>query len=180
MKYLSLLLVILCLSFAGCNSFALEDKWLPLTRLVDRPAMSSNDTLKTCIGDTVYIAELDKWLEKYPTNSRFFQQTMYHEQVHSKREFERGLWRYLAEYAVNPAFMWREEQLGYYVSLKYRQRNGMIIIPEYYADILAGYKNIFGSMVSKEDALLWVTDVLNNRWKPDKNTLWSLPDFVKQ
>jgi hypothetical protein len=164
---------------AGCNTYQLEERWLPLEEIVERPDANGFSGISTTIGTRVYRANLDQWLEANPPGSIMFEELMYHEQVHSKRQLEMGLPRWLARYGQDTEFMLYEEQLGYYAGFMSLQRRGYPIVPEAIASVMSNYRNISGKMVSYDDALIWVRDALSGRWKPKDEDLWSLPDFLR-
>jgi hypothetical protein len=177
MKKLFLILpIILCL---GCNSFELDEKWRPLEQMVERPHLSGMTYITTTIGTKIYRENIDKYLEDNPPGSPAFDSLLYHEQVHSKRQLKMGLTKWLSKYGVDTEFMWKEEQLGYYAGFMEARKRGLWINAEARARGMAKYTNLSGTMVSYEDALIWIKDVLASKWKPAEEDLWSMPDFLK-
>lgn len=182
MKHIFVFLTFICL--VGCNTFDLDEKWQPLKKMVERPdIISSYSGFSTTVGDKIYRANLDEWLEENPPGSFEFDKLLYHEQVHSKRQFKAGLHEWLARYMLDKDFMWYEEQLGYYVTIKYLNWKGFSWGVEntliWLSKSLAKYRNAVGQMVSYADALDWTIAVQSGRWKPKEEDLWSLPDFAK-
>jgi len=178
MKKLIISLILLLIT--GCTSFNLDSKWLPLKKIQKRPSLGSNyASTFTTIGDKLYYQNPEKYLKQNPPGSAKFDSLLYHEQIHSKRQFKIGVAKWILKYLCNTDFMWREEQLGWYAEIKNLMRRGLRINPQAIAVSLKGYKNLKGRMVSYNDALKWVNDVISNRWKPNKEDLWSMPDFLK-
>ena len=163
----------------GCNTFDLDEKWLPLEQMVERIHVDGQSGITTTIGTKIYRENIDKFLEENPPGSPRFDSLLYHEQIHSKRQLRMGLAKWLSKYGINTEFMWKEEQLGYYATFQEKLRRGVHIYPEGYATSMAKYSNLTGKMVSYEDALQWVRDVLAGRWKPAQDDRWSMPDFLK-
>jgi len=162
----------------GCNSVALDEKWLPLEEMVERPTTNGSSGITTTIGRKIYRANIDAYLEKNPPGSARFDSLLYHEQIHSKRQLKMGLATWLAKYGTDIEFMLKEEQLGYYAALHNLRRRGMSRSAESIALSMSKYKNLVGSMVSYEDALAWARDMISGRWKPAEEDLWSLPEWL--
>lgn len=163
----------------GCNTFDLDKKWLPLEQMVERPHIDGMTYITTTVGTKIYRENIDKYLAENPPGSPGFDSLLYHEQVHSKRQLKMGFLKWVSKYGADVEFMWREEQLGYYASLMEKRKRGVHINPESRARSIAKYENLAGKMVSYEDALKWVKDVISGRWKPAEEDLWSMPDFLK-
>lgn len=178
MNKLILSLLFCIAGFTGCTtSTPLDEKWLPLTEIVDRPG---SDSWITTIGTKIYYAKVDEYLKKNPPGSIRFDSLLYHEQIHSKRQLDYGVKAWLFRYSHDTGFMWREEQLGWYAEILHRRSRGEVLYPEALAKTLSGYRNpVFQQMVSYEDALQWVHDVFSGVWRPDADDLWSLPDFAR-
>jgi len=173
-------MLVLCLTFfVGCNTFDLDERWRPLEKIVERPPMESGDGIATTIGTDVYMANLDAFLKKNPPGSVLFNSLLFHEQIHSKRQLKMGLTTWLSKYGIDIAFMWNEERLGWYASLKNLRRRGWQIDVEAVARSLNNYKNLRGAMVSYEDALQWARDVISGKWQPAEEDKWSLPDWLQ-
>ena len=157
---LSKLLLIALISVGCANTYDLEEKWAPLEQIVERPG---NDLWMTTIGKHIYLSDLDAWLERNPPDSIRFNSHLSHEHVHSIRQHQEGVTSFLAKYLTDQDFRWKEEQLGWYVSIKLYRRNGWLAYPENIADSLASYRPKLGE---REDLLKWVQDVISDRWKP--------------
>ncbi len=175
----NLLWVLTILMCIGCNTFELDEKWLPLEQMVERIHVDGQSGITTTIGTKIYRENINRFLKESPPGSPTFDSLLYHEQVHSKRQLRMGLPKWLSKYGIDTDFMWKEEQLGYYATLMEKRRRRVSIYPEGYAKAMANYVNLTGKMVSYEDALQWVRDVLAGLWKPADETLWSMPDFLK-
>lgn len=175
-KLLWALPVIFCL---GCNTFELNEKWRPLEQMVERIHVDGQSGITTTLGTKIYRENIDKYLEENPPGSPKFDSLLYHEQVHSKRQLRLGLAKWLSKYGTDTEFMWGEEQLGYYAGLKEKQRRGLWVNIDGRARAMAKYTNLMGKMVSYEDALQWVRDVLSGSWKPAEDDMWSMPDFLQ-
>lgn len=174
-----LLWILPIIFFAGCHSFELDEKWLPLEQMVERPHLNGMTYITTTVGKKIYRENVNQYLEDNPPGSPAFDSLLYHEQVHSKRQLKMGLAKWLSKYGVDTEFMWHEEQLGYYAGMMEKRRRGIYIDAEARALSISKYTNLAGKMVSYEDALQWVRDVLGGRWKPAEEDLWSMPDFLK-
>ncbi len=175
----TLIVSALLIFFTGCNTFQLDEKWEPLVEMVERPALKNGDGITTTVGTRIYRADIDSYLEKNPPGSAQFDSLLYHEQIHSKRQLHTGLAVWLSRYGTDTAFMWKEEQLGYYAQIINLRKRGLTINIEGIARALSGYKNFRGAMVSYEDAIVWVRDVVGGRWKPAEEDMWSLPSWLQ-
>ena len=174
------LILVLCLGFlAGCNTFDLDQQWLPLEQMVERPATSSSDGITTTIGTKKYRANIDDYLAENPPGSPKFFGLLTHEQVHSKRQLKMGLKKWLAKYGTDTKFMLYEEQLGYYAGMLALRRKGSYRSVQSIAYSMSKYKNLVGTMVSYEDALKWANDVYSGQWKPAEEDKWSLPEWLQ-
>jgi len=155
------------LLFSGCAATrSVEPEYAPIKTMSERPWYASflgGENTITTIGDTVYVGDLDEWMEKRPAGSPRYDSIMSHEMVHSYRQQKEGTTGWLARYLRDKSFRWEEEQLGWYVQIRMYRRYGLRPNPEGIAKTLAGYSP---SMVSYEEALQWVRDVLSGRWKP--------------
>lgn len=160
------LLALAVLALAGCTgaSHAVPEEYRPLKQITESPLRSGKYV--TTIGETVYVNDLDDWLERRPVGSPLYRATLRHEQVHSKRQLKAGLTIWINQYLTDTEFMWKEEQLGWYEGLRSLQSSGLTINKDEVADALAGYKNLKGQMVTREVALAWVNDVVAGRWRP--------------
>jgi len=164
-RYTTLLLALL-LAMPGCfKTFELEDEWKPLKVISERPEMLAKDTISTTIGSTLYVEDIAQWLIRHPIGTPSFISVMRHEQEHSKRQFKKGVFIWLATYLFDRSFMWHEEQRGYYLALT---TPGYHYVPEDVAKNMSNYRNAAGqSMVEYEKALKWVIDVRSGQWKPE-------------
>ena len=172
------LLLLLCL--AGCRTYDI-DGYPPLSKLVERPSLSIfgvHDRTLTTKGSHVYVGDLDNFLATYPPGSIEWVGKMKHEQVHGKRQFaylglpgEAALSAWLTRYIVDAGFMWSEEQAGCYVQIKYLQSRAHwppVRTPHMAERLSKGiYKTVLGKpMVSYDEALQWIKDVLSGNWTP--------------
>lgn len=175
----ALLLVVLAL--AGCKCQSIDGDYGPLTKICERPKLPyGSNTAYTTLGAHIYTTSLDTFNEDYPPGSPDLEALLRHERVHAKRQFhyqgmpgEIALWAWVARYVTDAKFMWREEQLGYYESIRHLQANGLWHNARTYAQAEAmhdTYKTIGGKhMVSFDDAVAWITDVLNGVWTPPQD-----------
>ena len=162
---LATLLVGTVLFSAGCKTKSIPKHFAPLETLVERP-WGDNQFLTT-LHTSVWVSDIEDYLKRSPEGSYGYNSTMIHERIHSIRMgniFSTGV--FVLQYGFNTDFMWEEEQLGWYFDLKYKQKKGILKQPEYYALVLAKYKNLTGKMVTYIDALAWVKDVLYGGWQP--------------
>ena len=164
-----ILLLLITLSFFGCVNYqSLDEKYYPIKYISERPwylSVITDEMFVTTIGDTVYVADINKWSKMRSLAQ--YDITLSHEKVHAYRQEEKGLYSWLWNYITCTEFRWHEEQLGWYVDLKLTQMYKLPIYPEVTAGILDNYQ----SMVSYDDALKWVRDVINGHWKPDKDEI---------
>lgn len=156
------------LLLAGCASpHALDERWRPLVEVVERPDLLVSDATATTLGTRVYVADLDAFLERFPPGSAEQEALLLHEREHAVRQLDAGLGPWLARYLNDRAFMWREEQVGWFLQLKHLQAAGRPLFPQVIARTLANYRNIDGRMVSEAKALAWVQAVLAGAWTPE-------------
>ncbi len=156
------------LLLAGCQRpYALDERWRPLVAVVERPDLLVSDTVSTTLGTRVYVANLDGWLRRFPPDSVEQEALLLHEREHSVRQLEAGLGAWLARYLNDRAFMWREEQLGWFLQLRRLRDAGRPIVPAVVALALSDYRNLSGPMVGYEEALAWVEAVLSGAWTPE-------------
>ena len=148
------------------KSMDLPEKWRPLEQVRERPEMLAPKTRSTTIGKTLYVADLHEWLEKYPPLSWRWKAALRHEQEHSRRQLKKGVLGWIAKYAYDRAFMWLEEQIGWYWEIKLLRQGGHQINVPALAATLHDYKNLTGRMVSAADAVAWINLVLAGKWQP--------------
>ena len=160
------LLVLLLL--AGCHRpYALDERWRPLVEVVERPDLLVSDSISTTLGTRVYVANLDDWLRRFPPESVEQEALLLHEREHAVRQLDAGLGAWLARYLNDCAFMWREEQLGWFLQLRHLRTAGRPVFPAVIALALSDYRNLSGPMVGYEEALAWVEAVLSGAWTPE-------------
>ena len=163
------LLLATILLLAGCQSpYALDERWRPLVEVVERPDLLVSDTIATTLGTRVYVADLDAFLERFPPESVEQEALLLHEREHAVRQLYAGLGPWLARYLNDRGFMWREEQVGWFLQLRRFQAGGRPLYPRVIAQALAGYRNLEGRMVSEAEALAWVQAVLAGTWTPEE------------
>lgn len=157
------LILFAALALCGCSSLDLDESYLPLKRVVESPAAEEGSAFT--IGPNVYVRDVETFKAKRP--GQRWVAFLLHEQTHSRRQ-QGDLASWLARYGSDPAFAWREEQLGWGAELLHLRRSGYQIDPEAVAKALAGYRTTLTRkpLVSFLDALGWVREVLAGRWKP--------------
>jgi hypothetical protein len=153
---------------AGRRSHALDARYAPLVAIVERDLPGVSDTAATTMGTKVYVADLDRWLRAHPPGSPMFEATMLHEQVHARRQAAAGVDAWIARYLRDRAFMWDEEQRGWYVELRYLVGHAQRVDAQAVARNLSKYSNLSGAMVSYDDALAWTRAVLASAWSPPR------------
>lgn len=152
---------------ASADEHPLEGRWRPLVKVVERPSLPGlSERATTTVGDTVYVADLERWLAEHPPGDPRYDAVLLHEQVHARRQGEQGLEGWLDRYLNDRAFMWSEEQLGWYEQIQELKRRGLGIDAAALARNLAGYGNLAGPMVSEQEARAWVDAVLAGQWRP--------------
>jgi hypothetical protein len=122
----------------------------------------------TTVGKSVYIANLDSWLERNPPESVMFGIKMAHEHVHSIRQHEAGVTNFLALYLSNQNYRWKEEQLGWYVGMKLLRKHGYQVSAE---RVIASLSSYTPKLADPEEIRQWVMDVLRGVWKPAEGDL---------
>lgn len=68
---------------------------------------------------------------------------------------------WVRKYLTDKNFRWAVEKRGYKEDILYERTHGIRVIPEVYARILSG--KTYNNMVSYDEALKWVRDVLSGR-----------------
>jgi len=166
MRHLLLLMMIWTTAALGCatKSHDLAEQYRPLERV--RESILRPGTAITTIGTTAYVNDLDEWLAQRPPGSPKYHAILLHEREHTIRQLAYGQKAWLGRYLIDVGFMWDEESRGWYIQLQEYRRRGLQVNPEGVAKVLAGYRNFAGRMISYEDALTWVRDVLAGRWSP--------------
>lgn len=158
----------LLLLLTGCQGpYALDERWRPLVEVVERPNLLVSDSIATTLGTRVYVADLGAFLQRFLPGSVEQEALLLHEREHAVRQLDAGLGPWLARYFNDRAFMWREEQAGWYLQLRRLQAAGRPLFPQVIAQTLAGYRNLEGRMVSEAEALAWVQAVLAGTWTPE-------------
>ena len=166
MRQVMLLTMIWMALASGCATKVhdLAEQYHPLERVKESPLRPGTGI--TTLGRTAYVNDLDEWLAKRPPGSALYHAILLHEREHTVRQLAYGQTAWLGRYLNDTEFMWAEESRGWYIQLKEYQRRGLQVNPEGVAKTLAAYMNISGRMISYEDALTWVRDVLAGRWSP--------------
>lgn len=170
-----LLILALPLFLCGCLSSAKHDldlAWRPLEEIRERPAVMQDIEPKgaiTTIGKRCYVSDLDDWLNRYPPGSTKYLAVLRHEQEHSRRQLDTGVWSWVARYGVDKDFALAEEKIGFYYEMTERRRLGEWVNPETYARSLSKYKILSGSLISYDEALAWANDVFAGRWTPSND-----------
>ena len=167
------LLALAVLLLAGCSSATHElgPEWRPLETIRERPALLRNagsPTAITTVGKHAYVRDLDEWLGRVPPGSAKYKGIVRHEQEHSIRQLDRGVFLWITQYSYDADFALEEEQIGFFWEMTTRRANGEFVSAENYARVLNGYKTIVGGrrLISYADALTWARDVLAGRWTP--------------
>lgn len=173
----NVLLILVLITLSGCMMGdkkedgtpavrRVEAEYTPLKWIRERPDVLLSSTAITTVGENAYVVDLGEWLERHPPGSPTYVAKLAHEQVHSIRQHKKGTFLWVSKYLWDTDFMWEEEQRGWYVEITQLRKRGKRVSPEGVAAALKGYKNISGRMVSYEEALKWVKDVLAGRWTP--------------
>jgi len=159
-------ILLTALLVSGCNLpvYDVEAVYRPLERIKESP-LRPGDGIAT-VGVTAWVNDLEDWLKKHPSGSPVYHAILMHEREHTVRQLAYGLRPWLKRYLTDTDFMRDEELKGWYIQIQEYRRRGLQPNPEGIAKVLAGYRNIVGQMISYEDALRWVQDVLSGRWTP--------------
>lgn len=154
----------------GGQTLSLGDAYLPLEDVRERSGaldvVIRSDTAITTIGKHSYVKSLDEFLTRKPIGSRQFRAVMLHEQAHARRQLRSGPNAWIFAYGVDKDFALYEEQIGYYYEIRHLVTTGYPVSAEGYARALASYQILSGSLISYDDALIWVRDVIAGRWAP--------------
>ena len=159
--------LLIAVALAGCQPYTLEERWRPLEEVVERPALHASNTVSTTLGARIYVVDLGAWLKRFPPDSPEQEALLLHEREHAVRQLEAGLGSWLARYLNDRAFMWREEQVGWFLQLQRLRQAGRPVVPAVIAAVLADYRNLSGRMVDYGEALAWVQAVLSGAWTPE-------------
>lgn len=167
--------IFLIILLIGCNSQLLPDKWKPLEEIVELPFLP-DDVGALTIGATMYVKSLEDWnnYSELGKNGHLI-----HERIHSIRQQREGTFFWILKYLFNKDFMTYEEQLAWYVELKYLLDNKCNI--DSYYERLVIYENFEGKMFkNKKEMIQWIEDVKIGSWKPEETTTNYLsPTFRK-
>ena len=177
-----LLALVLLLPLAGCQMLGapkdadgnvvahkLDAVWRPLEDVRERPRVVrdlGSATSTTTLGRHCYVRSLDEWLARVVPGSAKYRALMRHEQEHSKRQLEMGLYLRVARYSYDKEFALLEEQIGYFYEITERRRLGNPINIDGTALVFSKYQNLAGKLISFQDAKSWILDVLAGRWTP--------------
>jgi len=148
----------------------LDAVWLPLEDVRERPNIFRNagsDKATTTVGRHAYVRDLDEWLARVVPGSPKYLALLRHEQEHSRRQLDMGLYLWLIRYSYDREFALEEEMVGYYYEITERRRLGAPMDVDVTAIILSKYKNLAGDLISFEEARQWILDVLAGRWLPN-------------
>lgn len=144
-----------------------DPRFAPIEAIVERvPLPGLSRTTATTVGTKVYVADLKGWLRRHPPGSALYDAVLLHEQVHARRQLAAGVDPWIERYLRDRAFMWDEEQRGWYVQLQHLRQQGLAIDAQAVARNLSKYRNLAGAMVSYDDALTWTQAVLAGTWTP--------------
>jgi hypothetical protein len=147
----------------------LDAEWRPLLDIRERPGIVRNlgsDTAITTVGTHCYVQDLEEWLGRHAPGSAKYKALMRHEQEHSRRQLDYGLYLWVARYSYDREFALLEEQIGYYYQITERRRLGNPMNVDGFAISFARYRNLAGKLISAADAKTWMLDVLAGRWLP--------------
>jgi len=175
----NLLVIVLLTLSSGCASMMdsgtgrdahpLAAEWRPLESVRERPRVVRDlgtDTAITTIGRHCYVKDLDEWLGRVVPGSAKYKALMRHEQEHSKRQLDMGLYLWIARYSYDREFALLEEQIGYYYEITERRRLGNPVNIDGTAVVFSRYKNLAGKLITFDEAKAWILDVLAGRWTP--------------
>jgi len=175
----NLLVIVLLTLSSGCASMLgsgnrrdehpLAAEWRPLKSVRERPRIVRDlgtDTSITTIGRHCYVKDLDEWLGRVVPESVKYKAIMRHEQEHSRRQLDMGLYLWLARYSYDRKFALLEEKIGYYYEITERRRLGNPINIDGTAVAFSRYKNLAGRLITFAEAKAWILDVLAGRWTP--------------
>jgi hypothetical protein len=166
-------LSVLLISLEGCSTQELPESWRPLTTVVERGDLPGvGHGVVTTISPYLFTSDLDWFNERYPEGSVDHESLRGHERTHALEQEEfigdatgarraAKMSRWVQKYLTDKSFRWAVEQRGYKVDILYERAHGIRVIPEVYARILSG--KTYNSMVSYDEALQWVRDVLGGR-----------------
>jgi hypothetical protein len=166
-------LLILILLLSGCSSQELPIDWAPLTAVIERSELPTiSNTAVTTVSPYLYVSDLEWFNKRYPEGSREYHALRVHEVEHAKEQEAyidgaTGIVRaarlssWISKYLTNADFRWEIEQRGYKAEILYKLNYNVPFVPEHYAIILSS--SVYREMVSYENALIWVWEVIRNR-----------------
>jgi hypothetical protein len=146
--------------------YELDARWRPLERIQERIALPGMSSTATTISPVVYVEDLPGFLRRNPPGTPTFEALLLHEQLHAKRQVAAGVDPWVQRYLQDTAFMWAEEQRGWYLQMQSLQRAGLRLDVKAIARSLATYRNLAGYMVSEAEAEKWATQVVQGQWRP--------------
>ena len=93
------------------------------------------------IGETCYIPKNFYIQCQTIENFKRFNLPLYlHENEHSKRQIEYGIYKWLYKYITNKRFKWEEEVIGFSIEIKKKKELNYPIDKEWYFKILKNYR----------------------------------------
>lgn len=159
-----LLWAFIALALIGCQNYQLPEKWKPLKYVVETPFLPEHVGALT-ISDTVYVKSLKSW-----KNDKDIEMTarLLHERTHSVRQKEEGIILWLLQYVTSKNFMKYEEQVAWYVEVKYLLDNKRTI--KSFNEKFWFYENLEGKLFkNQEEGMRWIDSVKHKKWKPKEN-----------
>ena len=173
--YIILFMSILVSGCAG-TSVPLDEKWRPLEKLQSKRINIGDSDYLTTVGDTVYVADAEKWVQLNPPGSLNFDAVMTHERVHAIEQKKAGLASWLSRYLTDKNFMWRQEQIAEYAELQLRIERGQItnnstdtitrVWIETRVKSYLKYWNAQGRMATEDQIRTFLIDAIEGRWTP--------------
>lgn len=116
----------------------------------------------TTVGGYVFVSDLGRYED---LGDPVVRAVLLHERVHAIRQGRfPPVW--IARYLTSREFALEEEKRGWFEQIQELRRQGQTVNAEWVAKTLSGYRHLAGELVSYEDALRWVQDVLRGAWRP--------------
>lgn len=159
------LAVFLIAFLVGCTppKLKLEYKYRPLKYVVQNRFQPKE--VVTTVDHFLFVKNLEAWKKSFPAGSIWREALLRHERVHTFRQRKYGLQKWLAKYATDKKFRWREERIANYVGLTYLKSKGAFFDIEKHAKFLSG--SAYFNMVSYDEAKKFLLEVQAGTWKPD-------------
>lgn len=154
------LLFLLPMVMLGCSSDSvkLDPEWAPLEEVRENPVLAAGlgDAGARTVGEVAYVKDVDKFMS---LDRSVLRSILRHEQEHSKRQHEMGVYEWLAKYGTSREFRVDEEKIGWYYQIRSLLSQGQRVDP-----VAVG--KAMSYVWDQEKATAWAQEVIAGRWSP--------------